>query len=203
MGLKLFGGPLLWALLWALLPGPAEAADCVTVQRETGQRETIALAGDTSCGALALKSGVRGGLRPGDTIEATWVEFSAPSGPGEWRYNDWVHKQLATLNADRPVPASTTGPRADHWAIHSLYRSDRLISARYLGQACCGGESTSVSVNVDLARWTLFSPDELVSLGATAAACWRQFGEDASHGRAFASAWPGRTATSRGGGSAA
>src|SRR5262249_50764589 len=73
-----------------------------------------------------------------------------------------------------------------------LYRSDRLISARYSRSLCCGAQSKTLyrSINVDLTRWTLFSPDDLVSLGATANACWRQFANDKRYGEAFAAAWP-------------
>src|SRR5262249_52031903 len=56
--------------------------------------------------------------------------------------------------------------------------SDRLISARY---------SSHRSVNIDIRRWTLFSPDDLVSLGAAANACWRQFADARA---AFSVAWP-------------
>ena len=82
-----------------------------------------------------------------------WAEFAEPDGPAEWRYNDWVRREVA----ERP---------GDKFAIKSLYRSDRLISAQF---------SFHDSVNVDATRWTLFSPDDLVSLGAAANACWRQF----------------------------
>jgi len=176
---------LLGVVLALSTPALAHAADCITVHHDK-----VAIAAGSSCGALKLKSGTRSGLRPGDTIDATWVEYISPSGPGEWRYNDWVQKQLAHLDADRPAPAASERPRADHWAIQSLYRSERLISARYMRQACCDGAAAFTSVNVDLGRWTLFSPDEVVSLAATAQACWRQFGDDVARGAAFAAAWP-------------
>ena len=150
MGVRGFVGVL---LLLVLLPSVAEAADCIAVRQ--GEVSIVRGAG---CGELKLVS------HTGEQVIATWVEFSEPGSPAEWRYNDWVHRQVAR--------------RADRFAIESLYRSDRLISARY---------SSHRSVNVDVRRWTLFSPDDLVSLGAAANACWRQFAD----GRAsFAAAWP-------------
>ncbi|MBS0522153.1 MAG: hypothetical protein JSS04_00855 [Proteobacteria bacterium] len=98
---------------------------------------------------------------------ATWAEFARPDGPAEWRYNEWIRREVA----ERP---------RDKFAIESLYRSDRLISARY---------SFHDSVNVDATRWTLLSPDDLVSLGAAANACWRQFANDKERGAAFARDW--------------
>jgi hypothetical protein len=176
---------LLGVALAVSMPSLAHGADCITVQETR-----LAIAGDATCGGLKLKSGTRSGLRADDRIDATWVEYASPGGPGEWRYNDWVQRQLANLDADRPAPAAGEQRREDHWTIQSLYRSDQLISARYLRHACCGGGRSFSSINVALLRWTLFSPDELVGLAAAAEACWGQFGDDASRGAAFAAAWP-------------
>jgi hypothetical protein len=143
-------------LLVVLSPGFAQAADCIAVRDGT-----VSIDREAGCGDLKLVS------RRDGTV-ATWAEFARPEGPAEWRYNDWVRRQVATRKADR-------------FAIESLYRSDRLISARF---------SFGDSVNVDATRWTLFSPDDLVSLGSAANACWRQFAGDKTEGAAFAKAWP-------------
>ena len=148
---------LIGFLLVVLIPGWAHAADCIAVRN--GE---LSIDREAGCGDLKLLS--RGNGTPG----ATWAEFAKPEDPAEWRYNDWVRREVATRKADR-------------FAIQSLYRSDRLISARY---------SFGDSVNVDATRWTLFSPDDLVSLGAAANACWRQFADDKDDGTAFAAAWP-------------
>ena len=144
-------------LLVVLCPGFAQAADCIAVRNGA-----VSIDREAGCGDLKLMS--RGNGMP----VATWAEFAQPDGPAEWRYNDWVRREVATRKADR-------------FAIESLYRSDRLISARY---------SFGDSVNVDATRWTLFSPDDLVSLGAAANACWRQFAGDKDEGAAFTEAWP-------------
>jgi hypothetical protein len=143
-------------LFIVLCPGFAHAADCIAVQQ--GE---VAVSQDAGCGDLKLMS------RPDGAPPATWAEFAKPDGPAEWRYNDWVRREVAL--------------RPGKFAIESLYRSDRLISARY---------SFHDSVNVDATRWTLFSPDDLVSLGAAANACWRQFADGRKRGAAFADAWP-------------
>jgi hypothetical protein len=137
--------------------GSAQAADCIAVRN--GE---VSIERDAGCGDLKLVS------RGGETPVATWAEFARPEGPAEWRYNDWVRREVAARKADR-------------FAIESLYRSDRLISARY---------SFGDSVNIDAMRWTLFSPDDLVSLGAAANACWRQFAGAKDDGAAFTAAWP-------------
>jgi hypothetical protein len=136
------------------MPGLADAADCIAVRH--GE---VSIVRDAGCDGLKLMS------RAGDAPAANWIEFADPGNPAEWRYNDWIHRQAAARRTDR-------------FAIESLYRSDRLISARY----------SFGSVNVDATRWTLFSPDDLVSLGAAANACWRQFSEQRGDG--FAQAWP-------------
>jgi hypothetical protein len=153
MGVKgLFG-----VLLVVLSPGFAEAADCIAIRQ--GE---VSIERDAGCGDLKLMS------RDAGARTATWIEFAAPGSPAEWRYNDWVHRQVAARKTDR-------------FAIESLYRSDRLISARY---------SFGGSVNVDAARWTLFSPDDVVSLGAAANTCWRWFAEDKMRSADFARAFP-------------
>jgi hypothetical protein len=142
-------------LLVVLCPGLAEAADCIAVRQGD-----VALAREAGCGDLKLVS------REDGEQGTTWAEFTRPDGPAEWRYNDWVRRQVAL--------------RDPGFAIQSLYRSDRLISAHF---------SFGWSVNVDATRWTLFSPDDLVSLGAAANSCWQQFAHDKTHGAAFARNW--------------
>lgn len=182
MRIRFFGG----ALLAVLLPAAAQAADCITVRQGD-----VAIVKGAGCGELRLMSRHRDD-QFAEEIGATWVEFVQPGGPGEWRYNDWIHKQVASNNFDRPLK-STGEPRGeDRFFIHSLYRSDRLISARYGRRISNHGKSQTVygSVNVDLARWTLLSPDDLVSLGAVANACRQQFADDKRRGEAFAQAYP-------------
>jgi hypothetical protein len=142
-------------LLVVLCPGFARAADCIAVRQ--GE---VTISQEAGCGDLKLMS------RTDGAPPATWAEFARPVGPAEWRYNDWVRREVAE--------------RTDKFAIESLYRSDRLISARF---------SSHDSVNVDATRWTLLSPDDLVSLGAAANACWRQFADDKTRGAAFARDW--------------
>jgi hypothetical protein len=140
-------------LFVVLCPGLAEAADCIAVRQ--GE---VAIERDAGCGDLKLVS------RDGEKAATTWIEFAQPGNPAEWRYNEWIRRQAAL--------------RSGGFAIKSLYRSDRLVSAHF---------SFGWSVNVDATRWTLFSPDDLVSLGAAANACWRQFADES--GAAFTTAW--------------
>src|SRR5579871_890414 len=100
-------GGLVGFLFVALSPGFALAADCIAVRDGA-----VSIDRDAGCGDLKLIS--RGDTTP----RATWAEFAQPDGPAEWRYNDWVRREVATRKADR-------------FAIESLYRSTRLISARY------------------------------------------------------------------------
>jgi hypothetical protein len=184
MGVRFFVG-VLFALL---LPRLAGAADCVAVRQDD-----IGIVKQAGCGELKLMSRKRDDKRPDVDIGATWIEFAAPAGPAEWRYNDWIKRQVATINFDKPIDLAAGRKNEDRFAIHSLYRSPRLISARYARLRCCGaaGETTIYqSVNVDIARWTLFSPDDFVSLGATANACWRRFADEEKRGATFARAWP-------------
>jgi hypothetical protein len=146
---------LVSVLVLVLCPGFAEAADCIAVQHSE-----VSVVRDAGCGDLKLMS------REGGEQATTWAEFGRPDGPAEWRYNDWVRRQVAL--------------RDGGFAIQSLYRSDRLISAHY---------SFGWSVNVDATRWTLFSPDNLVSLGAAANSCWQQFAHDKTRGEAFTRDW--------------
>jgi hypothetical protein len=142
-------------LFIVLCPGLAEAANCIAVRQGD-----VALAHEAGCGDLKLMS------REGGEQGTTWAEFTQPDGPAEWRYNDWVRRQVAL--------------RDGGFAVQSLYRSERLISARY---------SFGWSINVDATRWTLFSPDSLVSLGAAADSCWQQFAHDKTRGDAFTKDW--------------
>ena len=122
------------------------------------RQSDVSIVRDAGCGELKVLS------REGAKLATTWIEFAQPGNPAEWRYNEWIRAQ-ATV-------------RPDGFGITSLYRSDRLVSAHY---------SFGRSVNVDATRWTLFSPDDLVSLGAAANACWRQFADES--GEAFTRAW--------------
>jgi hypothetical protein len=142
-------------LFVVLCPGLADAADCIAVRQGD-----VTLAREAGCGDLKLMS------REGGEQATTWAEFGRPDGPAEWRYNDWVRRQVAL--------------RDGGFAIQSLYRSDRLISARY---------SFGWSFNVDATRWTLFTPDDMVSLGAAADSCWQQFAHDETRGAAFVQDW--------------
>jgi hypothetical protein len=148
---------LVGLLLVVLCPGFCEAADCVAIRHGD-----VAISRTAACDGLRLLS-----RRSGARL-ATWIEFVEPASAAEWRYNEWIHRQLAAR-------------RADAFAVESLYRSDRLISARY---------SFGGSVNVDAARWTLFSPDDVVSLGAAANTCWGWFAGDKMRGPEFARAFP-------------
>src|SRR4051812_24331557 len=183
MGVRLIFG----VILAVLMPGLAEAADCITVRQGD-----VTVVRDARCGDLKLMSRKRDDSRPNIDVAATWIEFAQPSSPGEWRYNEWVRGQIATLNFDKPIQLAPDRKSEDRFAIDSFYRSDRLISVRYARRMCCGGHDDTIygSVNVDIARWTLFSPDDLVSLGAAANACWRQFGDDSQRGDAFTQVYP-------------
>jgi hypothetical protein len=178
-------------LLAVFLPAAAQATDCVTVSQDDVAIVDVAIVGDAGCGALRLVSRQRD--EPSVEIGATWLEFVAPASPGEWRYNDWIHRQVASINFDKPIKSVPDKRREDRFTIRSFYRSDRLISARYGRWLCCGGKAGDTiygSVNVDIERWTLLSPDDLVSLGAAANLCWRQFGDASKRGAAFAQAYP-------------
>jgi hypothetical protein len=173
-------------LLAVLLPVAAQARDCIAERQ--GE---VAIVEDAGCGELRLLSRQRE-EPPTLEIGATWIEFVQPGGPGEWRYNDWIHKQIAGINFDKPIRSASDKRREDRFTVRSFYRSDRLISARYERHVCCGGTGGDTiygSLNVDLERWTLLSPDDLVSLGAAANVCWQQFGDD-KKGAAFAEAYP-------------
>lgn len=170
-----------------LMPGLAEAADCVAVRQ--GE---VSLVQDARCDGLKLMSRKRDDPRPNIEVGATWVEYAAPGNPGEWRYNDWIGKQIATFNFDKPINLSPDLTSQDRFTINSFYRSDRLISARYGRWVCCGahGDTIYSSINVDIERWTLLAPDDLVHPGAAANSCWQQFADRKNKGDAFAKAFP-------------
>jgi hypothetical protein len=176
------------ALLVAiLLPGLAEAADCVVVRDGN-----VALVEAEPCDGLKLMTRRRD--VPPSTIDvvATWVEFAEPRNAGEWRYNDWVGRQIKALKFDRPLTAVADRRSEDRLGIASFYRSQWLISARYARWVCCGLQAATIygSVNIDIAGWTLFSPDALVSLGAAANVCWRRFSDDPERGTRFLETFP-------------
>ena len=187
MGLRFLAAMLLTILVpGALLSVGAQATDCVMVHQED-----VAIAKEAGCGSLRLMSRQRD--EPSAEIGATWLEFVEPAGPGEWRYNDWIQRQVASINFDRPIKSVPDKRREDRFTIRSFYRSERLISARYGRWLCCGGNAGDTiygSVNIDIARWTLLSPDDLVRLGAAANLCWQQFGDDGKRGAAFGQAYP-------------
>jgi len=183
MGVRLF----VVVLLAVMLPGLAQAADCITVRQGD-----VALVKRPGCSDLRLMSRQIDDPRSSHAVAATWVEFASPASPGEWRYNDWIRRQVAAPDGGQPIKVAADLHRESRFAVRSFYRSDRLISARYGHMMCCGEKDDTLysSINVDLARWTLLSPDDLVSLGAAANACWKQFGADEARGAAFAAAWP-------------
>ena len=178
---------LLILLAAALAPGTAMAEDCLVARQ--GE---ISIVPGPACEGLEIKSRKRTAPPSNVDISATWVEFTEPRNAGEWRYNDWIGKQVAMLNFERPIRAAADQPSEDRFSLASLYRSPRLISARYARWVCCGvrGDTLYGSINVDLARWTLFAPDGLVSLGAAANFCWRQFAAESRRGESFAKAYP-------------
>jgi hypothetical protein len=181
------GRLLLFILLAVLPPGPATAADCLV-----SRPGEISIVPVPACDGLEVKSRKRDDPSSNVDVTATWVEFTEPGNAGEWRYNDWIRKQVATLNFDRPIKGPADRQREDRLGLATLYRSPQLISARYSRWVCCGvrGDTLYGSVNVDIARWTLLTPDRLVSLGAAANFCWRQFAEEGRRGEAFAKAFP-------------
>jgi len=163
------------------------AADCLA-----SRLSEISIVPVPACDGLEIKSRKRDDPPSNADVSATWVEFTEPRNPGEWRYNDWIRKQVATLNFDRPIKSPADQQSEDRFGMATLYRSPRLISARYARWVCCGvrGDTLYGSVNVDLARWSLLAPDRLVSLGAAANSCWRQFADERRRGEAFAKAFP-------------
>lgn len=183
----MWGRRVLVFLLAVLLPGLAEAADCV-IARDGN----VSLVDAEPCNGLRLMSRQRDDPRPNVEVAATWVEFAEPRDAGEWRYNEWVREQLRVLNFDRPLAAASEGRSEERLGVASLYRSPRLISARYARWVCCDMQISTIyaSVNVDIGRWTLFSPDELVSLSEAADRCWQRFAADRERGPVFAAAYP-------------
>jgi hypothetical protein len=178
---------VLVCLLAVLSPGLAEAADCV-VARDGD----VSLVEAEPCDGLKLMKRQRDDPRPNVEVAATWVEFVAPRNAGEWRYNEWVRRQIKVLNFDRPLNAVAEHKSEERLGVASLYRSQRLISARYVRWVCCDMKISTIyaSVNVDIARWTLFSPDDLVSLGAASNFCWQRFSADPERGAKFVAAYP-------------
>jgi hypothetical protein len=181
------GRRILVLVLALLLPGLAEAADCV-VARDGN----VSLVEAEPCDGLRLMTRRRDVAQPNLDVAATWVEFAEPRNAGEWRYNDWIRRQVRALKVDRPLTPVADRRSEDRLGIASFYRSERLISARYARWICCGLQATAIygSVNIDIAGWTLFSPDALVSPGAAANACWRRFADDPERGTRFLVAFP-------------
>jgi hypothetical protein len=180
---------LLGALLLVCAPALAEAADCMAVRQDH-----VSLVEGADCVGIELKQRKPDDPQANVDVAATWIEFVQPAGPGEWRYNDWIREQLAELNLGKPLTPTPGQRREDRFTVRSFYRSDRLISARYGRWVRAAGAKTGAtiysSINVALTHWTLLTPDDLVSLGGAANACWRQFGADERHGEAFTRAYP-------------
>jgi hypothetical protein len=180
-------GLLLAVFMTASEPGAAQAADCAAVRQ--GE---VSLVQDAACAGLKLMSRKRDDPRPNVVIAATWLEFVAPGNAGEWRYNDSIRKQVARISFDRPIDIPPERRSEERFIVESFYRSERLISARYVSTVCCGmrGNPIYSSINVDSERWTLLSPDDLVHPGAAANLCWQQFGGAERRGADFAAAYP-------------
>ena len=191
----MWGRRVLVLLVAWLLPGPAEATDCV-VTRDGN----VSLVDAGPCDGLKLMTRRRDGGQPGIDVAATWVEFAEPRNAGEWRYNDWVRRQVKALKFERPLTPVSDRKNEDRLGIASFYRSEQLISARYARWVCCGLQTTAIyaSINIDIAGWTLFSPDALVSLGAAANACWQRFADDPERRGRFLAAFPRARAWSDG-----
>src|SRR5690349_21332832 len=119
------GRLLLFVLLAVLVPGAAMAEDCLV-----SRLGEISIASLPACDGLEVKSRKRDDERSDVDVSATWVEFTEPRNAGEWRYNDWIRKQVATLNFDRPIKGPAN-QREDRFGMATLYRSPQLISARY------------------------------------------------------------------------
>lgn len=178
---------LCFLLLAVLSPAAGQAADCVTIRHGD-----VSLLQDARCSGLKLVSRKRDDPRSNIDIGAIWAEFESAGNAGEWRYNDWVKKQVATLNFDRPISITPDLKSEDQFSIESLYRSERLISARYSRWICCGAHGATIysSINVDNRRWTLLALDDLIDRGAAANFCWRQFGRQKENGEDFTKAYP-------------
>jgi hypothetical protein len=183
----MWGRLVLVFLLAMLLPGLAEAADCI-VARDGG----LSVVDGEACAGLKVMSRRRDDPRPNIDVIATWVEFTEPRNAGEWRYNEWARQQVKGLNFDRPLNPLADRRSEDRLGIASFYRSPRLISARYARWLCCDLKISTIyaSINIDIAGWSLFSPDDAVSLGAAANRCWQRFADHPEHGRAFGEAYP-------------
>ena len=179
----------LWlALLVLLLPTAVQAADCIAVH--DGQPVLLQ---DAACKGLELRSRRGEDVRRNVEVSASWVEYAVPASPEEWRYNAWIAKRLAVLDFDNAKAGAAVGFRENRLAVQSFYRSERLISARYGRSTCCGTRqvgTTYSSISIDSERWTLLSPDDLVSLGKVADACRQQFAGDEARGADFVRVYP-------------
>jgi len=191
----MWGRRVLVLLVTLLLPGLAEAADCI-VARDGN----VSLVDAEPCDGLKLMTRRPDVAQSTIDVVATWVEFTEPRNAGEWRYNDWVRRQVKALKFDRPLTPVSARKSEDRLGIASFYRSERLISARYARRICCGLQAAAIytSINIDIAGWTLFSPDTLVSPGAAANVCWQHFADDPERGSRFLAAFPRARAWSDG-----
>ena len=70
----------LFALLAVLAPGAAMAADCLA-----SRLSEISIVPVPACDGLEIKSRKRDDPPSNADVSATWVEFTEPRNPGEWR----------------------------------------------------------------------------------------------------------------------
>ena len=171
-----------------LVPGPAAySADCLTVRVGSDQKGDpswqLGLRPDewakAACGRLVLKEMRIDDPRPRVNLSATYVEFVNPRGLAERRYNEWARGHARRIEELKPVPGPEDILAMSIFAIESLYRSPRLLSAAAINYGV--GAHPSIdreNLNLDVTRGTVVVPSELFRLDTVAAHCWRQFATD-------------------------
>lgn len=161
--------------------------------------EALKARGGDATGPLRFRSRRKKETNPNVDIHALYVEFEAPRTAAERLFNDQVAQLVNRLPFSDIVNVRSTNTWQDTVDIRSIYRSPRLVGARFSTWVCCGvhGSGGTYTVNVDLATGTTFAPAQWFYLDEVATACWHQFLDGEKGGESFRRLYPLRDSIDR------
>lgn len=151
-------------------PGDGQAVDCVT-RSKTGKIEL-----SKNCSDLKLLVRSSPDIKPNAGTVAVYVEFDKPGKAFERKYNDWVTTQVSRLYFGSRGEVAEHQTATQFLDVYSIYRSKKILSARYLYSGCCGahGSSEYRSINFEIGRGEVLSLGSLFRMHEVVNFCHRQ-----------------------------
>jgi uncharacterized protein len=154
---------------------------------------------DGAAERLGFRTRRKTDVNPNVDIHATYVEFERPQTPAERLFNEEVLKLVDRLPFSQSIDPKTTNTWQDTIDVRTIYRSPRLIAAKFAEWVCCGayGSGGFYTVNIDATSGTVLAPERWFHLDEVAAACWYQFVGGDKGGESFRRLYPLREAIER------